>query len=34
MGGEPIWWKFAAKAFYELVLTGGETDAFWKELLE
>lgn len=27
-------WKKNAHNFYELILTGGNTDAFWKELLD
>lgn len=26
-------WQFRAHRFYNLLLTGGDTDAFWKELL-
>lgn len=26
-------WKYMAKAFYDLILTGGDTDAYWNELL-
>ena len=27
------YWKVAAKVFYDLILTGGDTKAFWDELL-
>lgn len=27
-------WYYRASAFLDLVLTGGDTDAFWKELLK
>jgi hypothetical protein len=26
-------WKYHAKRYFDLVLTGGDTEAFWKELI-
>jgi hypothetical protein len=27
-------WRMTALSFYDLILTGGDTDAFWRELLK
>jgi hypothetical protein len=31
---EREWWQYKAIKFYDLILTGGDTEAFWKELLK